>query len=437
MYIKRKHQKQFELISAEGKVYWKGGEARTNAIWSGNSTKYFFLPHLNNHYVKNINKIPMDIWLEFLGYYLSEGCVHVYYKKQAINSKRYLSDIHNILIAQDPRNHANRAKIANCLRKLPFNFFSSDDHQFRIVSKQLGTYLLQFGKSSDKYVPVEVKNLSSRQLKIFFDAIMLGDGNKNKTKYYTKSKKLADDIQEIALKIGLCGHVAKVKNRDIYVVNIRYRGVSRTKKDFLTPKYPTPSKIRYNNFVYCVEVPNHIIYVRRNGKAIWCGNCYDESKRFAEALLMAYHMIHNVDIRIVRIFNTFGPRMRPNDGRAIPTFISQALRNEQITVFGDGKQTRSFCYVSDLIDGIYKLLMSDVTEPVNIGNPQEMTLLDLAKTIIKVTSSTSEIVFKPLPVDDPKVRRPDITKARTELGWEPKKKLEEGLLRTVEAFRNS
>jgi len=162
---------------------------------------------------------------------------------------------------------------------------------------------------------------------------------------------------------------------------------------------------------------------------------YDEAKRFAEAITMAYRRSHGVDTRIVRIFNTYGERMRPHDGRVVPALIGQALAGEPMTVFGDGSQTRSFCYVSDLIDGIYRLLRSDVGEPVNIGNPAELSVLQFAKTIHALTVTKSEIVFKPLPVDDPKVRQPDISKARTKLGWEPRVKLEEGLKRTIDYFR--
>src|SRR6266852_1531020 len=145
---------------------------------------------------------------------------------------------------------------------------------------------------------------------------------------------------------------------------------------------------------------------------------YDEAKRFAEAMTMAYHRFHGLDAKIVRIFNTYGPRMRIRDGRAVPAFISQALKNEDVTVFGDGTQTRSFCYISDLVDGIIKLMLSNINEPVNIGNPREMTIEDIAKTIIGMTGSKSSIVYKPLPTDDPKVRQPDITRARTLLNWE-------------------
>jgi dTDP-glucose 4,6-dehydratase len=162
---------------------------------------------------------------------------------------------------------------------------------------------------------------------------------------------------------------------------------------------------------------------------------YDEAKRFAEAMTMAYHRYHGVDTKIVRIFNTYGPRMRIKDGRAVPAFISQALLNEDVTVFGDGTQTRSFCYVDDLVTGILKLMDSNVNEPVNIGNPHEMTIEGIAKAIIQMTGSKSKIIYQNLPVDDPKVRQPDITKARTLLGWEPKVKLEQGLVKTIEYFK--
>lgn len=163
---------------------------------------------------------------------------------------------------------------------------------------------------------------------------------------------------------------------------------------------------------------------------------YDEAKRFMEAMTMAYHRYHGVETRIVRIFNTYGPRMRLNDGRALPTFVGQALRGEDITVFGDGSQTRSFTYVDDEIEGIYRLLMSDYTEPVNIGNPEEISILEFAKEILEFTGSSSKIIFKDLPQDDPKIRQPDITKAREILGWEPQVKRREGLKRTIEYFKN-
>jgi dTDP-glucose 4,6-dehydratase len=172
-----------------------------------------------------------------------------------------------------------------------------------------------------------------------------------------------------------------------------------------------------------------------NVNSIGPRGCYDEAKRFAEALTMAYHREHGLETRIVRIFNTYGERMRLNDGRVVPAFISQALKNRPLTVFGRGRQTRSFCYVADLIEGIYRLMLSDYAMPVNIGNPTEMTMLAFAKEIIRATGSRSRIVFKPLPQDDPRQRRPVITRARTLLRWEPKTALADGLVRTIGYFR--
>jgi dTDP-glucose 4,6-dehydratase len=162
---------------------------------------------------------------------------------------------------------------------------------------------------------------------------------------------------------------------------------------------------------------------------------YDEAKRFAEAITLAYHRTHGVDTKIVRIFNTYGPRMRLRDGRAVPAFMSQALVNEDVTIFGDGTQTRSFCFVSDLVAGILRLMQADTHDPVNIGNPHEITIEEIARTIIRLVGSTSRIVYRPLPVDDPRQRRPDITRARTLLGWAPTVDLEDGLTRTIGYFR--
>lgn len=164
--------------------------------------------------------------------------------------------------------------------------------------------------------------------------------------------------------------------------------------------------------------------------------CYDEAKRYQEAITMAYHRYHGLETRIVRIFNTYGPRMRLNDGRVLPAFIGQALRGEDLTVFGDGSQTRSFCYVDDLVEGIYRLLFSDYALPVNIGNPAEITIRDFAEEIIKLTGTTQKIIYKPLPKDDPKQRQPDITKAKELLGWEPQIEREEGLRRTYSYFKS-
>ncbi len=174
-----------------------------------------------------------------------------------------------------------------------------------------------------------------------------------------------------------------------------------------------------------------------NVNPIGVRGCYDESKRFAEALTMAYHRIHNVDTKIVRIFNTYGPRMRKEDGRVVPNFINQALKNKPITIYGDGKQTRSFCYVSDLVEGIYKLMLSDLNETVNLGNPEEHSIFEFAEIIKGITKTKSKIVFKPLPVDDPHVRCPDIAKAKKLLKWKPKVELKEGIIKTIEWFKGN
>jgi len=162
---------------------------------------------------------------------------------------------------------------------------------------------------------------------------------------------------------------------------------------------------------------------------------YDEAKRFAEAMTMAYHRFHNIDTRICRIFNTYGERMRLDDGRVVPNLMGQALRGEPLTVYGDGSQTRSFCYVTDLVEGIFRLLHTDFHEPVNLGNPNEVSILDFAREIVELSGSKSEIVFKPLPQDDPRVRRPDISRARKLLGWEPKIERRDGMRRTLEYFQ--
>ena len=174
-----------------------------------------------------------------------------------------------------------------------------------------------------------------------------------------------------------------------------------------------------------------------NVNPIGLRGCYDESKRFAEALSMAYHRIHKLDTKIARIFNTYGPRMRKDDGRVVPNFIGQAVANHPIAVYGEGKQTRSFCYVSDLVDGIYKLMISDLNDPVNMGNPEEKTIMEFAQIIKELSKSRSKIVSKPLPADDPHVRCPDISKAKKELKWQPKVGLKEGLIKTIIWFKGN
>lgn len=437
MYVKQRDSKVFKLIKAFESINWKKAEMLKSAIWNGKEEEYFFLPKVNNSKYGNIDKIKMDDWLEFIGYYLSEGCVHIRFSKEAINNKVYRKVAYNVLIAQDKhKNQSNWKKINDCLARLPFKYYTSDDHQFRIVNKQLAASLERFGKAKNKFVPNELKMLSKRQLRILFDALMLGDGNKRGDTFYSSSPRLIDDFQEILLKLGMAGNISFKDNRNktaVYKIHI----LTNKKKDFLTPLYPKRVIKPYEGYVYCVNVPNHIIYIRRNGKPLFCGNCYDESKRFGEALMMAYYRGYNAKIKIVRIFNTYGPLMRKDDGRVIPNFIQQALNNEPITIYGNGSQTRSFCYVSDMVNGLVKMMLSNEIGPKNLGNPSEMTILECAKKIIQSTNSKSKIVFKPLPEDDPTKRQPDISEARKLLEWEPTVSFDEGIKKTIEWFRKS
>ncbi|MCG2718309.1 MAG: GDP-mannose 4,6-dehydratase [Nanoarchaeota archaeon] len=264
---------------------------------------------------------------------------------------------------------------------------------------------------------------------------MLGDGTKKGTRYYSNSYRLISNFQEILLKIGYAGNIAlhdRRKKRPLYQIHI----LNRFNFKYKTPSYPNRSIKHYDGFVYCVDVKNHIIFVRRNGKALFCGNCYDEGKRVAESLMMAYHWQNNTDIRIVRIFNTYGPRMSMDDGRVVSNFIVQALKNQPLTIYGEGKQTRSFCYVSDLIEAMYRVMNSDkLHRPVNIGNPGEFTILELANKVKQMIGSESEIVFKKLPQDDPTKRKPDISVAKEKIDWEPTVQLDDGLKTTIEYFK--
>ena len=432
MYVRPRDRRRFELIEAYSAIRWERAEMlKAGSRWGGTEDPWFTLPLVKNAKSEQHSRIPLDVWLEFFGYFITDGCTYLRHRIQVINGKRYQTQVYTVLISQSPKHPVHRNKIRNCLRQLGYRFYE-EKAQFKILSKQLYMYLSQFGKAKDKYVPREYLSCSVRQLRILFEAMMLGDGSWDMRKFYSSSSRLLGAMQELLLKLGMAGNIQlRDSKRGTYALYI----VSDKKKDFLTPQYPRRSVEKYDGYVYCVNVPNHVIYVRRNGKALWCGNCYDEAKRFAEALTMAYHREHGIDTRIVRIFNSYGPRMRLTDGRAVPTFISQALRGEPLTVFGDGSQTRSFCYVDDLVEGIMRLAETGYHDPINLGNPDEWTILELAKTILKlVKGSASRIEFRPLPQDDPKHRRPDITKAATFLHWQPRTRFEEGLPKTIAWF---
>ncbi len=426
MYVRSKTGK-LKFLRADEDRHWPAWAALTGGDFAGEEVEWFELGKAPRNSKVKVEKILMDDWLEFLGYYISEGCVHVRRRQRVVGGNDYDIADYNVLIAQE--NPEGREKIASCLSRLGFEFFDSDDHQLRICSKQLAEILLPLGKSGEKYIPRELFELSKRQLSILFKALVMGDGSEvgNCYAYYSKSKQLADDVQELALR---CGYAASVVShavgRDLYRVNIR------PAKD---ANLVEPERFHYVGKVYCVNVTNHVIFVRRNGRAAWCGQCYDEGKRVAETLTFDYHRQNNVNIRVARIFNTYGTRMLENDGRVVSNFVVQALQGIPLTVYGDGSQTRSFCYVSDLVEGLMRLMNQDFIGPVNLGNPGEYTILELAEKIQKMINPDAEIAFKELPQDDPKQRQPDITRAKKYLGWEPTIPLDEGLKLTIDDFR--
>lgn len=441
MYARKRDRKEFELLSATEKINWNRTQMLKVANYDAPDQEWFYFPKdidRRNSKTPVVEKIKMDDWLEFFGYYITEGCVSIRKRNRLVNGKKYLVADFRVLIAQsESKNRKNYNKIKRLLSRLPFNFVDSFDHQFCITNKQLANYLSRFGKSHEKYIPRELLGISKRQLKILFEAMMVGDGNKRGDTYYSNSSKLIDDFQELLLKIGYAGNAVghdTRKEKTVHSIHI----LNRFNQKYKTPTYSHRSVCKYNGLVYCVNVPNHIIYVRRNGKALFCGNCYDEGKRCAETLFFDYYRQHKVDIRVVRIFNTYGPNMHPHDGRVVSNFIVQALKGEDITIYGDGSQTRSFQYVDDLVAALIKMMNngSDFVGPVNLGNPGEFTIKELAEKVLAlIPESGSKLIFKDLPSDDPRQRKPDIALAKEKLDWEPKINLEEGLKKTIEYFR--
>lgn len=427
MYVRSKTGK-LKFLQADEDRRWPSWQVITGAAFLGSERDTFTFGDPSPNAKVHLQPVNMDDWLEFLGYYLSEGCTHVRRPVRMVNGCDYDIADDSILIAQE--NPAGRAQIADCLSRLGFQYFDADHHPFRICNRQLAEILLPLGKSGEKYIPREYLQLSPRQSRILLDALIMGDGSQNGDHhtYYSKSKQLADDVQELALRCGFAASVVShAVGRDLYRVNIREA------KDAALVE---PEKVFYKGNVYCVNVKNHVVLVRRNGRAAFCGNCYDEGKRMAETLAFDYHRANGVDIRIARIFNTYGSRMLENDGRVVSNFVAQALRGEPLTVYGDGSQTRSFCYVSDLVEGLIGLMNGDFIGPVNLGNPDEYTILQLASTIQAMINLDVPLVFKPLPQDDPKQRQPDITRAKTYLQWAPTVPLREGLALMIEDFRD-
>jgi len=432
MYVRQRGKRNFELIEAFHDIRWQRAEmAKAGTIWTGKKRRWVTLPLVKNAKTKQHVRISMELWLEFFGYFITDGCTYLRRRKQRIDGKWYNTPTYIVLISQSKKNASNREKIRACLERLGYRFYE-ENAQFRILSKQLYMCLVQFGKAKDKYIPRSYLSLPRRQLRVLFDAMMLGDGSRDKRTFFSSSPHLLGAMQELLLKLGMAGNLHRRDGqKGTYALYI----VSDKKKDFLTPHYPRRVVEQYDGYVYCVNVPNHVIYVRRNGKALWCGNCYDEAKRFSEAATMAFHREHGVKTRIARIFNTYGPKMDREDGRAIPNFIAQALSGSPLTLYGDGSQTRSFCYITDLTAGLLQLLEADLTDPVNLGNATETTLKELAGMILKLSGSSSTISRKPLPQDDPKVRRPVLSTALKRLGWKPLVPLEDGLKETIAWFR--
>ena len=440
MYVKVNKRNYFQLLPAFESINWNNASMLKKSRFEGKEEEWFIFSKdidTKNSKLPFIEKVKMDDWLEFMGYYLADGCVYIQRTKRIVNNKTYNNHAYRVLIAKTKeKNPGVYYKIEECIKRLSFNY-NTIDHQFQINNKQLANYLKQFGKSKEKYIPRELMNLSKRQLKILFDAMYICDGAKDKNIYYSASYKLISDVQEILIKLGYNGNIAAHDKRKANIIyQIHILNISNHK--FETPTYSNREIVNYSGKVYCVEVPSHIILVRRNGKALFCGNCYDEGKRCAETLCIDYNRQFRTFVKIVRISNTYGPRMAVNDGRVVSNFIIQALKGENITIYGDGTQTRSFMYVNDCIEGMIRMMNNSSIYsqgPINVGSSFEFTMNELAKLVLKLTGSTSKIIHKSLPEDDPQRRQLDITLAKRYLGWQPKVELKEGLTKTIEYFK--
>jgi UDP-glucuronate decarboxylase len=450
MYVKKRDYNEFELLTADSKFSWDRAVLKKTCDYTGKEQEWFYFPDyvkgLANQKTPFVEKVNMDLWLEFMGYYLSEGHTRIsVQKKKGPNGKLYDSGIFKVQISQSEIvKPLHFEKIKNCLDKMPFhyNISRAGNSYFVISNKQLAYYLKQFGKSKDKFIPNELLSLSKRQLTILLDALMLGDGTINKNNinlktYYSSSYKLISGVQEILLKVGTFGNILKenVRNREMYYIHIN----SRSDRNYT---YSTPIINQYNGYVYCVNVKNHVIFVRRNGKALFCGNCYDESKRVAEALCYTYLKQYGVDVKIARIFNTYGPHMLLNDGRIITEVIRHLKNDTTLTIFGDGNQTRSCCYVKDTIQMLIKLMNSQINEPVNIGNNEERTInetVDLIEKTWNVMFNSNTIVkreYKELTQNDPLQRKPCLKFNKQVLGEIEYTSFEEGIKDTIIYFTN-
>lgn len=457
MYVKKRDYKEFELLTADSKFSWDRAVLKKTCDYIGEEQEWFYFPDyvkgLANQKIPFVEKINMDLWLEFMGYYLSEGHTRIStQEKKSNNGKIYNTGIFKVQISQcDKVNPEKFQRIKECLDKLPFNYNISraGNCYFVISNKQLAYYLKQFGKSKDKFIPTDLLSLSKRQLTILLDALILGDGtirknnsnNKIYKTYISSSYKLISGVQEILLKIGSFGNILKIirkdfPDREMYTITIN----STPDRDYT---YSKPSINQYNGYVYCVNVKNHVIFVRRNGKALFCGNCYDESKRVAEALCYTYLKSYGIDVKIARIFNTYGPHMLLNDGRIITEVIRHLKNDTTLTIYGDGNQTRSCCFVKDTVRMLIKLMTSYINEPVNIGNNQERTINETVDLIEKVWNEmfkTNTIVtreYKELTQNDPLQRKPCLKFNKQVLGEIEYTIFEDGIKDTISYFINN
>jgi UDP-glucuronate decarboxylase len=456
MYVKKRDYDKFELLPADSKLSWDRAILKKTCNYIGKEQEWFYFPDnlkkLTNQKTPFIEKVNMDLWLEFMGYYLSEGHTRIsIQKKNSPNGKIYECGIFKVQISQSQTvKPLQFEKIKQCLDKMPFkyNISRAGNSYFVISNKQLAHYLIQFGKSKDKFIPSNLLSLSKRQLCILLDALILGDGtncknNSNYRTYYSSSYKLMSNIQEILLKIGTFGNILsenrKDKDKDKKEHQMYYMTInSRPDRDYT---YSKPNITNYNGYVYCVNVKNHVIFVRRNGKALFCGNCYDESKRVAEALCYTYLKTYGVDVKIARIFNTYGPHMLLNDGRIITEVIKHLKNGTTVTIYGDGEQTRSICYVKDTVRMLIKLMNSMINEPVNIGNNQERTINETVNMIENVWNQmfnkqpiTLNRVYKPLTQNDPLQRKPCLEFNKQVLGEIEYTSFEEGIKETIKYF---
>jgi len=441
MYVKKRNYKEFELLTADSKFSWDRAILKKTCDYIGNEQEWFYFPKylkgLPNQKIPFVEKINMDVWLEFMGYYLSEGHTGIrLQKKKGLNGKIYESNEFRIQISQcEKKNPEKFQRIKECLDKLPFNYNISraGNCYFVISNKQLAYYLKQFGKSKDKFIPTDLLSLSKRQLKILLDALILGDGtirknnsnNKTYKTYISSSYKLISGVQEILLKIGTFGNISTVIRTDLQDKKMYYIRINSTPDRNYT--YIKPTINQYNGYVYCVNVKNHVIFVRRNGKALFCGNCYDESKRIGETLCYVYGKKYNMDIKIARIFNTYGEYMDINDGRIISEIFKNILFNRKLTIYGNGEQTRSFTYVEDTVNMLIKLMKCNYNKPLNIGTDNEITLNELLKIVENLFDVKLLIEYVEKTENDPMLRRPDLSKNKEYLGYNNRTSLENGL----------